>query len=154
MKKYSVDSCRFIRTTVEVLADSESEAKLKASMVPFDENDIQTNYLDRQTIVEEIEIGSLWEMIQQATNIIKDYYKGQHDGPYKVIKYPYVTVLGYWNGYSYDNEKDLVKDFYYDPYENELTIVFEMHENTSILDLNDIDQYKIAKCIIESKSLN
>lgn len=154
MKKYSVDNCRFIRTTVEVLADSESEAKLKASMIPLDESDIQTNYLDRQTIVEEIEIGSLWEMIQQATKIIYDYYDGQHDGPYKVIKYPYVTACHVWNGYDYSNEKALVEDFYYDPYEKELAIVFEMYSDCFISECNDIDQYKIAKCIIESKSLN
>lgn len=154
IKKYSVDNCRFIRTTVEVLADSEEEAKLKASMVLFDENDIQTSYLDRQSIVEEIEIGSLWEMIQQATKIIKDYYEGQPDGPYKVIKYPYITLPNCWDGYGYSQKKALVEDFYYDPYESELAIVFEMYSDSLISECNDIDQYKIAKCIIESKSLN
>lgn len=154
MKKYSVDNFYLIRTTVEMLADSEEEAKEKASMVPFDENDIQTNHLDRQSIVDEIEIGDLDDLIQQATEIIKDYYEGQHDGPYKVIEYPYVNACNVWNGYGYSNEKALIEDFYYDEDESELAVTFEEYEDSLISECDDMDQYKIAKCIIESKSLN
>lgn len=149
MKKYTINHCYDINTTVEVLADSEEEAKQKASVINLKIEDAYNIYLNEQEIIEVEDVGDLNEMIEKAGRIIREY-KG--DDPFPLNKYPKIS-LDYWNGETYETESYLLEDVFWDYEKNEITVSSDKMEDVAIKELPEFQQYEIYSAILESKVL-
>lgn len=149
MKKYTINHCYDINTTVEVLADSEDEAKQKASVINLKTEDAYNIYLNEQEIIETEDIGNLNDMIEEAGRIIREY-KG--DDPFPIDKYPKISI-DYWNGETYETTSSLVEDIFWDYGKNRLIVSSEKLEDVSIKELPEFQQYEICSAILGSNEL-
>lgn len=150
MKRYTIDHCYNVKTTVEVLAESEEEAKQKASVINLKIEDAYNIHLNEQEITESEEIGNLNEMIKEAGRIIREY-KGED--PFEVESYPTITST-IWGGYDMEDVEDLVEDFYWDDVHEELGMIVNDNVEVLISELDEMEQYEVAKLIIESAERN
>lgn len=150
MKRYTINHCYDVKTTVVVLADSEEEAKQKASVINLKIEDAYNIHLNEQEITESEEIGDLNEMIKEAGRIIREY-KGED--PFEVESYPTITST-IWGGYDMEEVEDLVEDFYWDEEHEELGMIVNDNVEVLISELDEMEQYEVAKLIIESAERN
>lgn len=150
MKRYTINHCYDVNTTVEVLAESEEEAIEKAKVMNLKIEEAYNIYLNEQEIIGTEDIGDLDEMIEKAGQIIRDY---NGEDPFEVEEYPSITTT-IWGGYDMEDVENLVEDFYWDDEHKELGMIVNDNIEVLISELDEMEQYEVAKLIIESADRN
>lgn len=150
MKRYTINHCYDVNTTVEVLAESEEEAIEKAKVMNLKIEEAYNIYLNEQEIIGTDDIGDLDEMIEKAGQIIRDY---NGEDPFEVEEYPSITTT-IWGGYDMEDVENLVEDFYWDDEHKELGMIVNDNIEVLISELDEMEQYEVAKLIIESAERN
>ncbi|MDO4802671.1 MAG: hypothetical protein Q4A15_10955 [Prevotellaceae bacterium] len=151
MKKYTIHYNIYATADVEVLADSEEDAKSKARLVELELKDYDFN-LNEETIIDREDVPDLGELIQKASAIIKQYGEGGHEDFFNVPCYPTVTTQC-WDGDEFLKQKNLVEDFYYDPEKGLMMDVGEGFE-VELSELPELEQMEVCQIIIDSAKEN
>lgn len=151
MKKYTIHYNFYATADVEVLADSEEDAKSKARLVELELKDYDFN-LNEETIIDWEDVPDLGELIQKASAIIKQYGEGEQEDFFNVPCYPTVTTQC-WNGEEFLKQKNLVEDFYYDPEKGLMMDVGEGFE-VELSELPELEQMEVCQVIIDSAKEN
>lgn len=151
MKKYTIHYSFYATADVEVLADSEEEAKQKAQQVELELKDY-TFDLNEETVSNVENVPDLDSMIEKANLIIKTYDKTKDDC-FKVDCYPQITTQ-LWKGEEYYFKKNLVEYFYWDENHNEYGVIIDGDVEILMSELSEMEQFQISQHIIESASTN
>lgn len=152
MKKYTIQFNFDAVASVDVLANSEEEARSKAREVELElsDYDLQVVY---ESVESETEVPDLTEMIEKAGLIIRLYDERQNDEPFAVDTYPKITTQ-LWNGEDYVNKHYLVEDFYWDSDREELGMIIDEDVEIMMSELSEMEQFNVSKLIIESATIN
>lgn len=152
MKKFIIQFSFDAVASVEVLANSEEEARSKAREVELElsDYDLQVVY---ESVESETDVPDLSEMIEKAELIIRLYDEKQNDEPFAVDTYPHITTQ-LWNGEDYYNKHNLVEDFYWDSDQEELGMVVDNDVEIMISELSEMEQFTVSKLIIDSAQAN
>ena len=150
MKKYTIIHYYDAAIAVEVLANSEDEAREAAKGIYYDPNDL---HLERNgsEIIDATDVPNLSDVIEQAEAIIKE--AEQEDKEVKLDPWPKVTTE-YWNGTYMEHRHQIITNIFWDYERNE--IGFNTDESAAdygLSELSDIEQHNICTQIINNVKL-
>ena len=150
MKKYTIIHYYDAAIAVEVLANSEDEAREAAKGIYYDPNDL---HLERNgsEIIDATDVPNLSDVIEQAEAIIKE--AEQADKEVKLDPWPKVTTE-YWNGTYMEHRHQIITLLFWDYERNE--IGFNTDESAAdygLSELSDIEQHNICNQIINNVKL-
>lgn len=151
MKKYTIHYNFYATADVEVLADSEEDAKSKARLVELELKDYDFD-LNEETIIGREDVPDLGELNRKASAIIKRYGEEGHEDFFSVPCYPTVTTQC-WNGEEFLKQKNIVEDFYYDTEKGLMMDVGEGFE-VELSELPELEQMEVCQVIIDSAKDN
>ena len=150
MKKYTIHYNYYATIDVEVLAENEEEAKLKADLVEVDANDYDFS-LNEQSVVN-VEDGVDLENMTRKLVVRVKQYAVDHAGEPLPLRHLHLLcdVNSVWNGSDYEVERDQAADVTWNESEQSLVVSFDHTEPMNLDELRDIDQYYMAKSVLES----
>lgn len=144
MKKYTIRYSFFAEADVEVLANSEDEARKKArnTEIPIENYHFEP---DTETVEDEEEIQDLSDMIREATTILKQKEE-------LVPEESPCIHLELWNGDDWETKRKEISSVFWDNGEEQIGM--ELNDESEVLldDLTEIEQYEVCKSIINSKT--
>lgn len=150
MKKYTIIHYYDAAIAVEVLANSEEEAREAAKGVYYDPSDL---HLERNgsEIIEATDIPDLSEVIEKAEAIIREAERLDMD--INLDPWPKVTTE-WWNGTYMEHRHQIITNIFWDYDRNE--IGFNTDESAAdygLSELTDIEQHNICTQIINDVKL-
>ena len=144
MKKYTIRYSFFAEADVDVLANSEDEARQKArnTEIPFDNYHFEP---DMEKVEDVEEIPDLSDMIREATTIIKQKEELVPDDC------PYIHI-DLWSGDDWETKRKKVSAVFWDNVDEQIGI--ELNDESDVLldELTEIEQYEVSKSIINTKT--
>lgn len=150
MKKYTIIHYYDAAIAVEVLANSEDEAREAAKGIYYDPNDL---HLERNgsEIIEATDVPDLSEVIEKAEAIVREAER--LDTEINLDPWPKVTTE-YWNGTYMEHRHQIITLLFWDYERNE--IGFNTDESAAdygLSELSDIEQHNICNQIINNVKL-
>lgn len=145
MKKYTIRYSFLAEADVEVLANSEDEARRKArnTEIPFENYHFEP---DTETVEEEEEIQDLSDMIREATTIIKQKEELVPDDCPSIH-------LELWNGDEWETKRKKVSAVFWDNEEEQVGIELSDESDVLLDELTEIEQYEVCKSVINTKTV-
>ena len=144
MKKFIIKRCFYAEVEIAVLANSEDEARQKArnTEIPFENYHFEP---DTEIVEDEEEIQDLFDMIREATTIIKQKEELVPDDC------PCIH-LELWNGDDWETKRKEICSIFWDNGEEQIGM--ELNDESEVLldDLTEIEQYEVCKSIINFKT--
>ena len=145
MKKYTIRCSFLAEADVEVLANSEDEARQKArnTEIPIENYHFEP---DTETVEDEEEIQDLSDMIREVTTIIKQKEE-------LVPEESPSIHLELWNGDDWETKRKEVSAIFWDNVEEQIGI--ELNDESDVLldELTEIEQYEVCKSVINTKTV-
>lgn len=144
MKKYTIRYSFFAEAYVDVLANSEDEARQKArnTEIPHENYHFEP---DTETVEDEEEIQDLSDMIREVTSIIKQ----KED----LIPEESPSIhLELWNGDEWETKRKKVSAVFWDNVEEQIGIELNDESDMLLDELTEIEQYEVCKSIINTKT--
>ena len=144
MKKYTIRYSFFAEADVEVLANSEDEARQKArnTEIPIENYHFEP---DTETVEDEEEIQDLSDMIREVTTIVKQKEE--------LVPEECPSIhLELWNGDDWETKRKEICSIFWNNEEGQIRM--ELNDESDVLldDLTEIEQYEVCKSIINSKT--
>lgn len=145
MKKYTIRCSFLAEADVEVLANSEDEARQKArnTEIPFENYHFEP---DTETVEDEEEIQDLSDMIREVTTIIKQKEE-------LVPEESPSIHLELWNGDDWETKRKKVSAVFWDNEEEQIGIELSDESDVLLDDLTEIEQYEVCKSVINTKTV-
>ena len=152
MKKYTIHYNFYATIDVEVLADSEEEAKNKARNMDFDKEKDLDLELNEETVLEVEDIGSLTGIIEKAEDIVRNAQEEDRD----ITLEPWPTVTTeYWTGEEMEYHRQIVDNVFWDDERDEIGInTSESAADFGLSEFPDIEQLEICRKIIAQTGEN
>ena len=144
MKKYTIRYSFFAEADVEVLANSEDEARQKArnTEIPFENYHFEP---DTETVEDEEEIQDLSDMIREVTSIIKQKEE--------LVPEECPSIhLELWNGDDWETKRKEICSIFWNNEEEKIGIELNDESDMLLDELTEIEQYEVCKSIINSKT--
>ena len=145
MKKYTIRCSFLAEADVEVLANSEDEARQKArnTEIPIENYHFEP---DTETVEDEEEIQDLSDMIREVTTIIKQKEELVPDDCPSIH-------LELWNGDDWETKRKKVNAVFWDNVDEHIGI--ELNDESDVLldELTEIEQYEVCKSVINTKTV-
>lgn len=148
MKKYVVHYNYYATVDVEVFAESEEEAKEKADQVCVDPHDYDFS-LNEQSIIDTQDGIDLAAMTKELIDHVRRYMAEHSGEPMPVGHYVFCEVSSTWNGAEYVPVRDAVTGLVWNEDIQSLVVSFEKCEDMNLDELADIDQYYLAKTVLD-----
>lgn len=145
MKKYTIRCSFLAEADVEVLANSEDEARQKArnTEIPIENYHFEP---DTETVEDEEEIQDLSDMIREVTTIIKQ----KED----LIPEESPSIhLELWNGDDWETKRKKVSAVFWDNEEEQVRIELSDESDVLLEELTEIEQYEVCKSVINTKTV-
>ena len=145
MKKYTIRYSFFAEADVEVLANSEDEARQKArnTEIPIENYHFEP---DTETVEDEEEIQDLSDMIREVTTIIKQKEE-------LVPEESPSIHLELWNGDDWETKRKKVSAVFWDTEEEKIGIELNDESDMLLDELTEIEQYEVCKSVINTKTV-
>jgi hypothetical protein len=145
MKKYTIRCSFLAEADVEVLANSEDEARQKArnTEIPIGNYHFEP---DTETVEDEEEIQDLSDMIREVTTIIKQKEE--------LVPEECPSIhLELWNGDDWETKRKKVNAVFWDNVDEQIGI--ELNDESDVLldELTEIEQYEVCKSVINTKTV-
>ena len=145
MKKYTIRCSFLAEADVEVLANSEDEARQKArnTEIPIENYHFEP---DTETVEDEEEIQDLSDMIREVTTIIKQKEE--------LVPEECPSIhLELWNGDDWETKRKKVNAVFWDNVDEHIGI--ELNDESDVLldELTEIEQYEVCKSVINTKTV-
>ena len=145
MKKYTIRCSFLAEADVEVLANSEDEARQKArnTEIPIENYHFEP---DTETVEDEEEIQDLSDMIREVTTIVKQKEE--------LVPEECPSIhLELWNGDDWETKRKKVNAVFWDNVDEQIGI--ELNDESDVLldELTEIEQYEVCKSIINTKTV-
>lgn len=144
MKKYTIRCSFLAEADVEVLANSEDEARQKArnTEIPFENYHFEP---DTETVEDEEEIQDLSDMIREVTSIIKQKEE--------LVPEECPSIhLELWNGDDWETKRKKVSAVFWDNEEEKIGIELNDESDMLLDELTEIEQYEVCKSVINTKT--
>lgn len=145
MKKYTIRCSFLAEADVEVLANSEDEARQKArnTEIPYENYHFEP---DTETVEDEEEIQDLSDMIREVTTIIKQKEELVPDDCPSIH-------LELWNGDDWETKRKKVSAVFWDNEEEKIGIELNDESDMLLDELTEIEQYEVCKSVINTKTV-
>ena len=145
MKKYTIRCSFLAEADVDVLANSEDEARQKArnTEIPIENYHFEP---DTETVEDEEEIQDLSDMIREVTTIIKQKEE--------LVPEECPSIhLELWNGDDWETKRKKVNAVFWDNVDEHIGI--ELNDESDVLldELTEIEQYEVCKSVINTKTV-
>lgn len=147
MKKYTILFCFDACMSVEVLAESEEEAKDKARAIPVNKEQLEIEQ-NEETIVEAVAVPDLKAVISQAEAIV------QRLGNVALDPWPTITAES-WNGSEMEHKQETIESIYWNEDRDEIGFnTGESAADYGLSEVPEIEQYFICQAIIKKGGHN
>lgn len=150
MKKYTIHLNYYATIDIDVLAENRQQARALAmcnenalNEFDFDLNDIE--------VIEEQEIEDPIELIKKAESILQRALK--QEVPYQLLLWPTITIHT-WDGFTMQPQSNILQSVYWDEERDEIGLETDRFAELTISDLTEIQQYEVAKAIVDAESHN
>lgn len=149
MKKYTIHYNYYATAQVQVLANSEKEAILKARDVSICTDEFNFS-LNEEDIVDQIDVPELCELMAKAEKKLKD---ADSLGNEVILDpWPKVTVQ-VWDGKRMANTYQTLENIYYDEDREEIGFETDYNSELTISDIPEIEQHNLCFMIINGKEV-
>jgi hypothetical protein len=145
MKKYTIRCSFLAEADVEVLANSEDEARQKArnTEIPIENYHFEP---DTETVEDEEEIQDLSDMIREVTSIIKQKEE--------LVPEECPSIhLELWNGEDWETKRKKVSAVFWDNVDEQIGVELSDESDVLLDELTEIEQYEVCKSVINTKTV-
>lgn len=150
MKKYTIHLNYYATIDIDVLAENRQQARELAMQddTPLNEFDFDLNDVE---VLEEQEIEDPIELIKKAESILQRALK--QGEAYRLPSWPTITIQT-WEGLNVQQQSDILQSVYWDEERDEISLETDKFAELTISDLSEVQQYEVAKAIVEAQPHN
>lgn len=150
MKKYTIHLNYYATIDIDVLAENRQQARELAMQddTPLNEFDFDLNDVE---VLEEQEIEDPEKLIRQADSILQRALK--QGEAYQLPFWPTITIQT-WDGLNVQQQSDILQSVYWDEERDEIGLETDKFAEITISDLSEVQQYEVAKAIVDAQLHN